>query len=405
MDARVCHQVYKRAIKTFLADKTVILATHRLSLITNADQVLCLDEGKQKFFGKYEDFKKVDFTLIKPESSTQISTKRESKVAHRIKPKLKEEEVKYGNVGFSVYWRYLKSGRLFVCTLTVIFLLAGFAYNTYNNYNLLENIRQSNSTKGMDMNQAYFFLGNIFVVWITFALGLISMSSFTTTASRNLHNKLFQKIMTAHCRIFDENSTGQIVNRFSRDLGFIDNLLPHLVYEIHTVFMGILTAIGFTFYVIPYVVIICFFLSLLLIYVVYYVIRTTRHTRRLEAAARSPLYSAISDTLHGLRTIRTLGVSDKYLAKVQRLSEEHTKAWYMFTCSFRWMGIRLSWILAVFLLLSNLLCISLSSSVSPTLMGLAIVNIMSMLEPFEYFFRVMTEFENAVSLKNDNQFL
>ncbi|CAD5125739.1 DgyrCDS13948 [Dimorphilus gyrociliatus] len=371
LDARVCQQVYQKAIKTFLAEKAVILVTHRLNLIRNKDRVLFLENGRQKFIGEYDDFKKTAVSLNQPEVVNSVSTKSLLSKKTKSEAKLKEENIKYGKVGIDVYWVYLKSGRALIAMLASILLLTGFSYNTYNNYSLLEIVRKSNSTKGLDMNKAYLFLGNIFVIWLTFALGLISMSNFTTTASRNLHNKLFQKIMMAPCRIFDENSTGQIVNRFSRDIGFIDNLLPVIVYDINTVFMGIITAIGFTFYVIPYVVIVSVFLCLILAYVIYYVIRTSRHARRLEAAARSPLYSAISDTLPGLRTIRTLGVSDKYLAKVQRLSEEHTKAWYMF--------------------------ISLSSTISPSLMGLAVINILNILEPFEFFFRMLTELENAMT--------
>lgn len=45
-------------------------------------------------------------------------------------------------------------------------------------------------------------------------------------ASVRLHNRLFKKLVRAPMVFFETNPIGQILNRFSRDTGIIDDILP-----------------------------------------------------------------------------------------------------------------------------------------------------------------------------------
>ena len=45
-------------------------------------------------------------------------------------------------------------------------------------------------------------------------------------ASKNLHNTMFDKILRAPPRFFDTNPSGAILNRFSKDIGSMDDMLP-----------------------------------------------------------------------------------------------------------------------------------------------------------------------------------
>merc|ERR1719495_1705235 len=42
----------------------------------------------------------------------------------------------------------------------------------------------------------------------------------------NLHNKMFRSILDTSVRFFDVNPVGRVLNRFSKDLGLIDDLMP-----------------------------------------------------------------------------------------------------------------------------------------------------------------------------------
>lgn len=50
-------------------------------------------------------------------------------------------------------------------------------------------------------------------------------------SSINLHNAMFSSILRGTMRFFDTNPSGRILNRFSKDIGAIDELLPRSMLE------------------------------------------------------------------------------------------------------------------------------------------------------------------------------
>lgn len=66
-------------------------------------------------------------------------------------------------------------------------------------------------------------------------------------ASKVLHNKMFSSILGATMRFFDTNPSGRILNRFSKDMGAIDEMLPKAMMEslqILLVMAGILVVVS-----------------------------------------------------------------------------------------------------------------------------------------------------------------
>lgn len=54
----------------------------------------------------------------------------------------------------------------------------------------------------------------------------ISFYKYCSNASTTLHNLMFGKIVYAPIRFFNLNPPGRILNRFSKDIGAVDELLP-----------------------------------------------------------------------------------------------------------------------------------------------------------------------------------
>jgi ABC-type multidrug transport system fused ATPase/permease subunit len=50
-------------------------------------------------------------------------------------------------------------------------------------------------------------------------------------SSINLHNAMFSSILRGAMRFFDTNPSGRILNRFSKDIGAIDEILPRSMLE------------------------------------------------------------------------------------------------------------------------------------------------------------------------------
>src|SRR5438876_7588924 len=89
------------------------------------------------------------------------------------------------------------------------------------------------------------------LIGLLFICSLIRTTSFFTMCMRssiNLHNRLFASVIRAPISFFDENPIGILLNRCSRDLGIIDDLLPKTAFDtneilINTIGVAILVAV------------------------------------------------------------------------------------------------------------------------------------------------------------------
>lgn len=68
----------------------------------------------------------------------------------------------------------------------------------------------------------------------TIIVSLIRSFSFFNVcmnSSINLHDGMFNSITRATMRFFNTNSSGRILNRFSKDMGAIDEMLPYALVD------------------------------------------------------------------------------------------------------------------------------------------------------------------------------
>lgn len=91
-----------------------------------------------------------------------------------------------------------------------------------------------NSTTNENTWQSFFTQNNLIYVYssITIMLILLALGTFhlffnvCMRASNNLHNSMFFKIVYASMFFFNTNPSGRILNRFSKDMGAVDETLP-----------------------------------------------------------------------------------------------------------------------------------------------------------------------------------
>lgn len=114
VDTKVANYIFENVITNYLKSKTVIMVTHHVDLLENADKIICLDSGKIIFDGKYPDLKnsKNDFlkSLEYEESEVEEnSPKQENKTNLQTEEGIitDEEEKIDGELGFSFFINYL----------------------------------------------------------------------------------------------------------------------------------------------------------------------------------------------------------------------------------------------------------------------------------------------------------
>ena len=124
-------------------------------------------------------------------------------------------------------------------------------------------------------------------------------------SAENLHNQMVTCLLQAHVLFFDINPAGRVLNRFSKDMGCVDELLPKMFLSVIQLFLLMLVAAtlpAFTNFWLCFVSlpIIIIFLCLASHY-----LKTSRELKKWESICRSPVFSHFSETIKGLDTIRT----------------------------------------------------------------------------------------------------
>ncbi|KAI2474040.1 Putative multidrug resistance-associated protein lethal(2)03659-like Protein [Diabrotica virgifera virgifera] len=165
-----------------------------------------------------------------------------------------------------------------------------------------------------------------------------------------LHNRMFESIIHASMLFFNINSSGRILNRFSKDLGAVDEMLPNAFCDTTQLLLNLIGAI-------IVVTLIDYFLLIptAVIFVAFYLLRrvylhTSRNVKRLEGITRSPVFAHLNATLQGLTTIRSNGAEKILVEEFDYLQDIHSSAWFMFLFTSRAFGLWLDLICTVFIL-------------------------------------------------------
>lgn len=123
-------------------------------------------------------------------------------------------------------------------------------------------------------------------------------------ASRNLHNAMYSGVVHATMLFFHTNPVGRILNRFSKDMGQVDEQLPAVMIDVIQVFLslvGVVIVISIVnpWFLIPTKMMIFFFYKLRNFY-----LQTARNVKRMEAVSKySTVVCRSSSILKGTKIL------------------------------------------------------------------------------------------------------
>ncbi|CAN8022056.1 unnamed protein product, partial [Ixodes persulcatus] len=190
---------------------------------------------------------------------------------------------------------------------------------------------------------------------------------------------------------------GRIQNRFAKDLGTIDDLLPPTGLDITVlaqIFLNLLGVLVVVAVISPWIIVPTLVLFVVFFFLRRFYMRTARDVKRLEGVTRSPVFSHLSTSLYGLTTIRAFGAQSTFERMFDLKQDHHTSAWYMFLCTARWFGITLDSICFAYITVVTMsLALTGDGSVSGGGIGLAIANALMLTGMFQWGVRQSAEIE------------
>lgn len=123
---------------------------------------------------------------------------------------------------------------------------------------------------------------NVSIIFFALTRSLLFFN-LAKRSSTNLHNTMFQGVTRASMYFFNTNPAGRILNRFSKDLGQVDEILPGVMMDVAQIFLAIFGIVVVLSIVNPWYLLATGFLSVIFYFMRSFYLNTSRDIKRLEA--------------------------------------------------------------------------------------------------------------------------
>ncbi|XP_056634781.1 putative uncharacterized protein DDB_G0282133 [Diorhabda sublineata] len=249
-------------------------------------------------------------------------------------------------------------------------------------------------------DSALYIYGTLIILVVLLVLSRTFLYYMSCTmASENLHSTMFNKLLKAPMRFFDTNPSGRILNRFSKDIGCIDEILPRVLLDSVSIFLvmaGILINIVIAN---PIMIIILIILGSLYLKFRTWYMATAKTLKHLEGIAKSPVFSHVSSTICGIVTIRSSHSEEILINEFDRHQDVHTSAWYLTLACMNAFGLWLDLIVLIFLAIVTFSFVITASftNVNGSMAGLAISQCMVLTGMLQYGMKQLAEVINNLT--------
>uniref|UniRef100_A0A8C9FUH6 ABC-type glutathione-S-conjugate transporter n=1 Tax=Pavo cristatus TaxID=9049 RepID=A0A8C9FUH6_PAVCR len=443
-----------------LKGKTRILVTHGIGFLPQVDHIVVLADGKISEMGSYQELLKqnkafaeflrnyaLDENIEEDELTTaaswscpstatmcpfspngsvvltrqlsvisseggecpnKMSTKRrvgEKKPAEPPVPRrnpneklIQAETAEVGTVKLTVFWQYMKA------VSPVISLIICFLYCCQNAASIGANVWLSDWTNEPVINGTQH--NTSMRIGVYAALGLLQgfivfVSSFTLAmgginAARKLHAALLENKFHTPQSFYDTTPTGRVINRFSKDIFVIDEVIPPTILMFLGTFFNSLSTMIVIIASTPLFTVVIVPLAVLYFFVQRFYVATSRQLKRLESVSRSPIYSHFSETISGTSVIRAYRREKSFIDISDLKVDENQKSYYPSIMSNRWLGIRVEFVGNCVVLFAALFAVIGKSSLNAGLVGLSVSYALQVTLALNWMVRTTSDLETNI---------
>nr|QUF59451.1 ATP-binding cassette transporter Abcc1-6-2 [Brachionus angularis] len=413
-------------------DNTRIFATNSLSFLSECNRIIMLEKGIIKEMGSFNDLmkKKSYFSeflgqytqnqkKLEEENSDNIDSKPISKEIkdesknQKSKPTEKageiliaKEKVETGKIKFKVLLEYFKSWTILYSSIFIVFYILTNVAQSGTSLWLSDWSNNADNSKDDKYMRIGFYTAIGFSQYILMFIGDIAFLNMVLRSCWYLHSKMLYSILRSTMQFFESTPTGRIINRFSKDIGAVENVIPAsyrmlmrcLAQVVITVIMISITTPWFLIPLVP--------ISLIYIYVQRYYVVAMRQLRRLNSVSKSPIFSHFGETLTGVITIRAYNAERRFIKDMENKINENLLYYYPDTISNRWLALRLEFIGTLVTLFACLFAVIGRSSLTGGAAGLSISYSLNVSQFLNWLVRMSADFEsNITSVERIKEYL
>lgn len=392
VDAKVGKHIMTECINGLLKKKTRVLATHQLSLISEAKSVVFLNGDGTISKGTFEELRQTNtaFNALmehskksekEEENEKELELQTEKKLLERELTRqttvlsdeddeilvtdadgrlVKDEEKSVNAIGWDVYGRYVLIGLqgfkaywlLYVVLLVVV--LGTFLSLFTNNWLSFWVSQKFPISSGL-------YIG-LYVMFTILAV-LFLTSQFCGTifilnrASRILNLQAVERVLHVPMSYMDTTPMGRVINRFTKDTDVLDDEIGDRIAMLVYYFANIVGVIVLCLIYMPWFGIAVPFILAGLAVVGSFYQASGREVKRLEAVQRSHVYSNFNECLAGMSTIKGYDSTDRFLLKNVNAVNKMSEAYYITVATQGWLNSNLSLLASCFALLVSILCV------------------------------------------------
>ena len=414
VDAHVGRHMFDNAICGLLKDKCRILATHQLHVLSRCDRIIWMQEGHIETIDTFanlmnnnESFQKMMVSTAQEEKvekeaavneddiEDQKNAAKKRKQAKRGATLMQQEERAVKSVGWNVYDAYIRaSGSIFygplVLTVLVISQGANIATSLWLSWWTSNKWGYSTGT----YIGIYAVLG-VVQAFLMFAFSVL-LSVLGTRSSRVMLQRAMTRVLRAPMSFFDTTPLGRITNRFAKDVDIMDNNLTDAM-RMYFFTLAMVTSV--------FILIIVYFhyfaialgpLFIMFIFSASYYRASAREIKRHESVLRSGVFARFSEAVSGTSSIRAYGLQDQFVAGLTREVDQMNSAYYLTFSNQRWLSVRLDTIGNLLVFTTGILVVTSRFNVNPSIAGLVLSYILSIVQMIQFTVRQLAEVENAM---------
>ncbi|TRY75677.1 hypothetical protein TCAL_11607 [Tigriopus californicus] len=309
-----------------------------------------------------------------------------------------------GKVNWKVYLSYMKDLGNIISIISFLLYLVGQGLESGSSY-WLSFWADSNGADPVHANDntpfylgVYSGIGALQIVIMIFREIVLFIAC--ADASNLIHARLLSKVVSSPMSFFDTNPIGRIVNRFSADIGTVDDGIPFQISLLFECFTSIATVLALICYSLPIFMTVILPLALMYYGIQRCYISTTRQLQRIESIVISPIFAHFGDSLNGVQSIRAYRQEERFILESEKRVDKGVQLHYMCVMMNRWLGVRIEFLANLVVFFVALFAVLSRGTISPGLTGLAITFSLNVTGMLNWLIRAVCDMEtDAVALE------